>query len=505
MGNLSMLRLLAFMSVSDSPKVAFPFSVPVVGDATEGPRTRPPKAVSFRPILPGLALAAVVAVATGAPSFASSESDADASRPVSASDAAQVDAAFDAMVNDPADLETTFHFAALAARTGDLEGAVAALERMLLLEPDLPRVKLELGVLYFRLGSYVVARRYLTEAVAGDRVPDEVRARVAEYVAAVDAKLARHHVSGFSLFGARYQSNANAGSSSRQIRPYGTLVTLDDRSTGQSDADVFAAAGIEHRYDFRRVDGLKWVTEATLYGTRQRTQTQVNLALVEATTGPERGVGRAPAGDAVLLVRPYAKIEHVTLDDRIWYQGAGAGVGLRYQPGDGLEVSGAADAVGRRHRVHAGNPAAADRDGWVMRARLTGRRALTGALGLRLTAGVARHELKEELESHHEVELGAGLSLAFSDPTGFSDRRWTASVGLNRLYSRYDAPDATNDSDRRRIQRAITAEASLTVPLGERLAAVLSVGDRDVDDSDPVFKHFKRRNRWVSAAIAWSF
>ena len=498
-----MLRLLVFMSVSDSPKVAFPFCVPVVGDATEGPPARRPKAVSFRRVLPGLVLTAVVAVATGAPSFASSEPDADASQSVSASEAAQVDAAFDAMVNDPADLETTFRFAALAARTGDLEGAVAALERMLLLEPDLPRVKLELGVLYFRLGSYVVARRYLTEAVAGDRVPDEVRARVAEYVAAVDAKLARHLVSGFSLFGARYQSNANAGPSSAHVLLGGVPAPLtDDRFTEQSDTDFFAAAGIEHRYDFRRVDGLKWVTEATLYGTRQRTQKQVNLALVEATTGPERGVGRAAAGDAVLLVRPYAKIEHVTLDDRLWYQGAGAGVGFQYRPGDRLEVSGGADAVRRRHRQDAENPAADDRDGWVIRARLTGRHAITGAFGLRLTAGAVRHELKAEYEKHDDVELGAGLDYAFSVPTGFSDRRWTASVGLNRMYSRYDAPDDTIDPDRRRTQRALSAEASLTVPLGERLAVVLSVGDRDVDASLP---NFTNRNRWASAAVAWSF
>lgn len=459
------------------------------------------KGASFGYLRLALVLA-VIATVPEAPVLASDGSDAATSRAPAASEAVEVDTAFDAMVNDPADLEKTFHFAALAARTGDLEGAVAALERMLLLESDLPRVKLELGVLYFRLGSYVVARRYLTEAVAGDRVPDEVRARVAEYVAAVDAKLARHHVSGFSLFGVRHQSNANAGPSSPRIFLGESLVTLDDRSTGQSDADVFAAAGIEHRYDFGRVDGLKWVTEATLYGTRQRTRKQVNLGLLEATTGPERGVGRAAAGGAVLVVRPYAKIEHVTLDDRLWYQGAGAGVGLRYRPSDRLEVSGDADAVRRRHRQDAENPAADDRDGWVIRARLTGRHAITGAFGLRLTAGAVRHELKAEYEKHFDVELGAGFDYAFSDPTGFTDRRWTASVGLNRMYSRYDAPDDTIDSDRRRTQRALSAEASLTVPLGERLAVVLSIGDRDVDASHPIFKH---RNRWASAAVAWSF
>jgi hypothetical protein len=61
----------------------------------------------------------------------------------------EYDAAFQAMLRHPADLDVLFRFATIASRTGDLEGAISALERML--NPDLPRVRLELGVLYYRL------------------------------------------------------------------------------------------------------------------------------------------------------------------------------------------------------------------------------------------------------------------------------------------------------------------------------------------------------------------
>ena len=48
---------------------------------------------------------------------------------------------------------------------------MAALERMLLFNPDLPRVQLELGVLYFRMGAFELApfaagTRAVAEAVA---------------------------------------------------------------------------------------------------------------------------------------------------------------------------------------------------------------------------------------------------------------------------------------------------------------------------------------------------
>jgi Flp pilus assembly protein TadD len=66
----------------------------------------------------------------------------------------QKDALFQQMLSDPGNLDVTFAYADVSTRLGDYEGAVSALERMLLFNPDLPRVHLELGALYFRMGSF---------------------------------------------------------------------------------------------------------------------------------------------------------------------------------------------------------------------------------------------------------------------------------------------------------------------------------------------------------------
>ena len=71
---------------------------------------------------------------------------------------AEYDALFEQMFRDPADLDVTFRYAEVSALLGNFEAAVSALERMLLFNPDLPRGRLELGVLYFRLGSFALAR-----------------------------------------------------------------------------------------------------------------------------------------------------------------------------------------------------------------------------------------------------------------------------------------------------------------------------------------------------------
>ena len=55
----------------------------------------------------------------------------------------QYDAAFLKMYQDIGNLDKTFHFAELAIAVGDLEGAIAALERMLIIDPDLPQDALQ--------------------------------------------------------------------------------------------------------------------------------------------------------------------------------------------------------------------------------------------------------------------------------------------------------------------------------------------------------------------------
>src|SRR5262249_33452936 len=95
----------------------------------------------------------------------------------------EYDAAFQETLKQPANLDVLFRFAAIAAQTGDLEGAISALERMLLINADLPRVRLELGVLYYRLKSYEVARTYLEGTLKSAGLPDDVRTRAEEFLA----------------------------------------------------------------------------------------------------------------------------------------------------------------------------------------------------------------------------------------------------------------------------------------------------------------------------------
>jgi Flp pilus assembly protein TadD len=97
---------------------------------------------------------------------------------------AEYDAAFQQTLQKPSDPPTLVKFAELAVQVGDIEGAISALERLLLLDADQPEVKLELGVLYFRIGSVEAARTYLNAALSSPQATSDTKKRAEEFLKA---------------------------------------------------------------------------------------------------------------------------------------------------------------------------------------------------------------------------------------------------------------------------------------------------------------------------------
>ncbi|HEV7256209.1 MAG TPA: hypothetical protein VGN82_00385 [Bosea sp. (in: a-proteobacteria)] len=90
---------------------------------------------------------------------------------------------------------------------------------MLIFDLGLQRVRLELGVLYFKLGSYGQAKTYLTSATEQPDTPAEVRLRVQSFLTEIDRRQQVSHFSGFARLGLRHQSNANADPNGLNVLP----------------------------------------------------------------------------------------------------------------------------------------------------------------------------------------------------------------------------------------------------------------------------------------------
>jgi len=213
-----------------------------------------------------------------------------ASTPASAV-ANDYDVLFKQMFQNPSNLEVSFKFAEQAAARGDYEAAIGALERMLFFNPNLPRVKLELGVLYFKLGSWDLARGYFEDAIKGASVPDDIRTQVNSYLAEIARRQAPYEFSALLHAGIRWQSNANVGPDSTIVRAIGQDAVLNNQFAKAPDWNWFQLAAAQYNYKInKRGDSIEAIF--TGYAAQQFKFTQFDLSLAELTVGPRVAINQ---------------------------------------------------------------------------------------------------------------------------------------------------------------------------------------------------------------------
>lgn len=391
------------------------------------------------------------------------------------------DRAFKAMFADPGDMDKSFAFAQLAARKGDFEGAIATLERMLLIDPDLPRVKLELGVLYFRLQSYGAATTYFSELASTPDVPKTVLERVARYTAEIEKRTSAHKLSATVYAGLRYQSNANAGPSSSRVRVLDLDADLDDAFTEKDDTDGFASLRLSHVYDFGREPNLQLETDLVLYGVEQATQDQLDTQLAQLTIGPRIDVD--PDVALGLELKPYARFEYIALGDRKYLSSYGAGLQAKYPWADAITLSANGSVTNRQYNNTPRAPSASNFDG--LRSRLS--LGLARELGNRTQAdafiGVLRENTKTGGSTNWEYHASASLRHAIPSPISVLPGSWVFSLSLSGDFARYDAPDPSVDSSITRRDDKWRLNALASIPLANNVALITSAGYADIQSN----------------------
>ena len=163
---------------------------------------------------------------------------------------AERDKVFSSLISDPTNLDNLFEYANLSILIGDLEAAIGVFEQMLFYQPNLPRIRLELGVLYFRLNAYSSAQNYL-ESVFDYNPPEEVIEKVNLFLNEINKntdKFKTRHVLGF---GAKHASNANSGIGTDFIDVLGLRLIVNPDVKPSSDR-IFA-----YRYSLQSEEDLK--------------------------------------------------------------------------------------------------------------------------------------------------------------------------------------------------------------------------------------------------------
>jgi tetratricopeptide (TPR) repeat protein len=236
----------------------------------------------------------------------------------------QLDETFRQVMRNPGDTPANLAYAKQMEEAGEYEKAIASLERILIADPAQTWVRVEIGRLYFRLGSYEIARTYFQRALADSSLDPAQRAVAQQYLADIAERLSRHQFAGFASVGAGWESNANTGPDPVTLRALGTPLSRPTSQRPQSDFSFFGAGNVEHSYDLDTQNDAHIVSTLLGFGNAFTRFSHQDVVLGELTTGVR--FKPAPATLGELQVRPHVIGNYILLDGDRYESTVGFGI-----------------------------------------------------------------------------------------------------------------------------------------------------------------------------------
>lgn len=232
-------------------------------------------------------------------------------------------ALFQQLLQRPDDLDLMLEYARVSVALEDYEAAITTLERILMYEPTLGRVEMELGAAYVRLGSDAIAGYHFQQALAsGDLTPAE-RAQVAQFLAAIEQREATSRFSGQVMAGVTASTNASLAPEGGIVQAGGFPVALPPGNMPEGDVGLRVVADLRHDYDLGQPDGDVWRTNVLGYAVQYLEEDQGNINDLLVRTGPTISLGGMAFGPEI---RPFAEAEFVRVDDQHLFRGLGGGI-----------------------------------------------------------------------------------------------------------------------------------------------------------------------------------
>ena len=163
-----------------------------------------------------------------------------------------------------------FLHGSIAMARGEWEAAITRFRAMLARNPELPRVRLDLSLAYFKAEQDTSAAYHFRQALGDEELPPGARARAIALLDAIRRRKTWSISAGFSL---APDSNINAATSARLIELFGLPAQLSEDARETSGVGV--SADISGGYEARLSPDLRFRVGAGLY-TRTYEESQFN-------------------------------------------------------------------------------------------------------------------------------------------------------------------------------------------------------------------------------------
>jgi hypothetical protein len=250
-------------------------------------------------------------------------------------EAQEADELFRQLLKDPKNVDLTFRYAQAAIKSGNIEGGISSLERLLLLDRNFPGVKIQLAELYADIKSYNMAKTYLAQARAEPGVSAETLSRIDMVQSEIDRAASKTNLVINLLVGIRHQGNASAEPAGSDIIAGGVPQTLSTIFINRAGWDSFATGNLQY---IDELGDLKLESNAIAYYSRAIGHGVLNLGAVEVNTGPRFDIDFADIHFAA--ARAYGVANEVMLGESLFLYSAGGGLSFERSLTEKLAGSG---------------------------------------------------------------------------------------------------------------------------------------------------------------------
>lgn len=380
---------------------------------------------------------------------------------------------FERTIREPMNHEATFDYVRVATGNGDYEAAIGALERLLFYNPNLSRVKYELGTLYFRMGSYEMAKRYFQEALDDPNLNPVTRERIETYLPDAEKQLQQSRFSGYFNTGMRYQSNPTFAPTAGALRLGGQDFALQSSVQRRPDWNWYGMLGLSHDYDFQNQRGDLFETRFVGYATHQLRQNDIDVGLFDLSLGPRLML--APEYWPGASIKPYVVGGKAWIGGSSYLSTLGAGVSLSLPVTNRWTIG--PEFEWRRASIDSGAlfPLSGYGSGDWFAGGVASNVKIQEWLKLDTHGTYRRGESNFAFQSFNQWTAEAALTIEFAPPFEMMSRNWSVAPFAKYIKTDFDAANPAIDPFTARADKQWIVGAMFNAPIAKGFGITATV------------------------------
>ena len=383
---------------------------------------------------------------------------------------------FKKMFIDPTNMDYMFDYSLVSIKLNDLEGAITTLQRMLISNPNLPRVQMELGAAFFKLGSYNSAASYFRLVKTTDGVPPEVLEKVNRFLVEIDKRTNVHRFSGSLAAGIGFKTNANSA-------PGSNVQILGFNSTNDTpaDSDLFLenAFSITHTMDLQSLNSDVWINDISAFSLNFYDQSASDVDVISAKSGPRISLDDKDYG---IKFRPTLSTEVVQSAGRMLYQSFGIGFEVQDTVSKSISLFGSIKLDHKKHKTEI------TQDGFYFNSVYGIGLNYFSNVTIRGTVNYSWDDVRIASLKNQKIGGAVFAAYTYSNDMGLPGYPWRLFGSLAGSAKFFDKPDSFVNSEVKRTEQEARAALGHTFNLSENISATLDVDALWRDSSLPNFE-----------------